>query len=628
MGRWRWPGRRSWSETGAETEAPAARLVAIGPSLSGLSCADGTPVHLGDPQIWAAEGDVPLQPLTRTRLGRRHIPRHLGGQIVEWLEDGAVLARLRLVVLPTGLRLTLRETGSEALRLEAEGLPPGWHLALRAGEGAAQGIADARGHALLSLTAAQPPGLVALRLSDPGRGAALDLIGLWPARTPRLIDPEGQVLREEQRLSLRRLAGWRGHLPRGQGAVLIRLGGQGAQVGFPVAGEVRPAAVAGVLGQALALLGADGQVNLRLALVQETPRLSIARYDWQSEEAGPFRHLGGGRTRLRAVLLEDPARTAETEAESRIDLGGWLGEDEGLWFVQGENATRGVMRPFVWAARPQPRSTRDERLARYAAEWQEILEAPRDPRWDRIAALIAAVRAAGDCGALDQVQALARVPAAAVALLWMARREGRAAALALESEAPIWWPLIPVQAWALGARAAYARLVAQLRAAGIDDAEAVAAGTMARAAGEILALRPELAAHLGRALQASGLRPQSCDVQGNASPLLPPGPAARALLDGAAQEAARRFTGLPQGVDGLRARRLAPPRIGDGGMDALLHAPFAAAEIAAGLRPAPEPPEVLRLLALRAADPAWFEAALPCALTLALTEAPCPPPRT
>ncbi|MCX7646684.1 MAG: STY4851/ECs_5259 family protein, partial [Rhodobacteraceae bacterium] len=492
-------------ETGAEAGAEPARLMASGPLLPGLACADGTRVFLGTPRIWATEGDGPLRPLAGAALNLRPLPRLLGGQVAEWVAGGAVLARLRLIVLPATLRLTLRETGPGRLRLTAEGLAQGWHLALTAGgDASAHAVADAQGRAELELAAQGAPGLVGLRLSDPGKGAALALTGLWPALEPRLIDPEGQVLRQDRQVALANLSGWRGHLPPGAGAVLLRLVGQGAQVGLAASGEVRPATHAIVLGQALALTGADGQVNLRLALGRETPRLSIARYDWSSkwssEEAGPFRHLGAGHTRLAAVCLDDPARTAETETEGRIDLGAWLGDDDGLWFIQGKNDRHGVMRPFVWAATPQPHSTREERLARFADDWRTLLERPEDPGWDRQAALIAAVRAAGDCGALDQVQALEWVPAAAAALLLMAPRAGRAAALALEGEAPIWWPLVPVADWARGLQSAHRRVSARLAAAGLEDAAAEAATAMARAAGEIVAIRPELAAHLGAAL--------------------------------------------------------------------------------------------------------------------------------
>lgn len=608
-------------ETASDTAAEPARLMASGPLLPGLAMSDGTRAHLGEPQLWAAQGDGPLMPLKGSERRLRPLPRWLGGWLAERIDGSVVLARLRLIVLPARFRLELRETAPGRLRLAVSGAEPGWHLALgTAGAAPAQAIADAGGRAELELQATGAPGLVSLRLSDPAKGAALTLTGLWPASEPRLIDPDGQVLRQDRRVALARLAGWRGHLPAGRGALLVRLGGQGAQVGFAAQGEVRPAAYAAILGQALALAGADGQVNLRLALVSETPRLEVARYDWAADEAGPVRHSGPGRLRLSAVDLDDPARTSTTEAEDRIDLAAWLGDGEGLWFVQGVHDRRGIMRPFVWAAQPRPPSTRAARLELFAADWEQLLREPADPGWDRRMALIAAVRAAGDCGALDQVQALAQVPAAAVALVLMAPRDGRAAALALETETRIWWPLVPVAAWARGVQAAYDRLRARIAAAGVAEAAKLAAEAMARAAGEIVALRPELATHLGAGLALADLPPVALRADGREEPLAVSRPTER--LANARQEAGRRFDGLPQGVGGLRAAILPSTSLGDGGMDDLLQAPLVAAEVAAGLRDPLAPPDILRLIALRAADPAYFSAALPCALTLALDRSP------
>ncbi len=114
-------------------------------------------------------------------------------------------------------------------------------------------------------------------------------------------------------------------------------------MGFTALGTLSPAAHAALLGQALALAGADGKVIWRLALKVEIPRLFIGRSDLWSEEAGPFRHLGPGRIRLSAVHLHDLARTAATEATGRIALR-LFGEDDGLGFIHGA--------PTNWASCP------------------------------------------------------------------------------------------------------------------------------------------------------------------------------------------------------------------------------------------------------------------------------------
>lgn len=147
------------------------------------------------------------------------------------------------------------------------------------------------------------------------------------------------------------------------------------------------------------------------------------------------------------------------------------------------------------------------------------------------------------------------------------------------------------------------------------DDDGISAKALARAAGEIALLRPELTAHLGQALLSAGLAPMAVSAEGSPMPLAaPPG-----RLETLAQEAARRYESLPQGADGLRASRLKVPKATNDANATLMHAPLVAAEVAAGLRPTLSPDEMLRLIALRAADITWFDAALPAALTIALT---------
>lgn len=602
-------------ETGAEDDAPPVRLALLGKRLPGLSVAAGTPVHLGQPQILGAEGEGPLRYLeAAARL--RPLPRLLGGRIVEWVENDLVLARTRLVILPADLRLDLRDRGGGLLRLDAQGLEPGWHLHLRAAGVVAQGLAGPDGRMTLDLRCAGQFGLVEIRIAEPDSGAVLELAGGCPTRGCLILDPSGRNLGTNRPLSRARLGGWRGLLPEAGGAVQLRQVSGGTRVAFPGGGMVRLSAYAGVIDQALAFEGADGRVNLRLvAGGMESCRLEIGRYDWCSDEAGPFRHLGTGRTRLHAVCLDDPARQATAEAEGRIDLAGWLGEERGLWFVQGVSDRQGVMRPFVWSARPQPNGSRDHRVQGYADDWTRLLDNPDDPGWSTAWELIAAVRGGGDAAALDQVQALARIPAAAVALVLVVPRADRAAALALETETPLWWPLVPCADWARAMDVARRRLVLRLAAIGSPEAETrrLATTALQRVAGEILTLRPELAAHLGQALAAAGEAPLALDGAGAPVPLA----VAPTRLRRLAQEAARRFDRLPDGVGRVEARALRPDFGLPDHMAPLLHAPFVVAEIAAGLRGGLTSGDNLQLIALRAADPAWFDAALPAALMMA-----------
>ena len=86
-----------------------------------------------------------------------------------------------------------------------------------------------------------------------------------------------------------------------------------------------------------------------------------------------------------------------------------------------------------------------------------------------------------------------------------------------------------------------------------------------------------------------------------------------------AQDAARNFEDLPQGVDGLRALKLAVLPATNDTNAALLHAPLIVAEAAANLRAPLSPFDLVRLIALRESNPNWFDAALPCVLSLALS---------
>jgi hypothetical protein len=232
--------------------------------------------------------------------------------------------------------------------------------------------------------------------------------------------------------------------------------------------------------------------------------------------------------------------------------------------------------------------------------------------------LISTVGEQGNVGALDQVFALAKVPAAGVALLLRAGRADLAEALALETATPLWWPTTPAEAWIEGVGSALRALTGELAEAGIEHADALdqAAQAIQRKSGRIIALRPELAAHLGHALVANSVAPIGLDANGRAVPLAVPKP--RAHLEQLAAEAAKRFDRLPRGARGVEACSITVGGALSDELRPLLDAPVVAAEAAAGLRLPLSPSDTVILLALRYADPTWFDAALPAALTLAL----------
>jgi hypothetical protein len=145
-------------------------------------------------------------------------------------------------------------------------------------------------------------------------------------------------------------------------------------------------------------------------------------------------------------------------------------------------------------------------------------------------------------------------------------------------------------------------------------AEQNAQFSVARRAHDILALRPELCEHLAIAFETTGMPPFVFDVEENVSPLRSGVPAE--TFDGLAAELARRSPEVPQGASGLpearasRAARFSP------NLRPYLDAPLVAAEIALGLRQKADMPLALRLIALRIADPLWFDSALPAAMRI------------
>ena len=154
-----------------------------------------------------------------------------------------------------------------------------------------------------------------------------------------------------------------------------------------------------------------------------------------------------------------------------------------------------------------------------------------------------------------------------------------------------------------------------------DEAAEVADHALAQRIGDIFHLRPDLAGHFCTALLEAGLfarmveRPETHE---HLSGLLLASP--EDCLVEAAQEAAKRFDRLPQGVGGLQpAERPKGFPVFNPYAQAMIDAPLLVAEMATERRSAPDVGEKLVLINLRLIDPIYFDTALPAALALRMS---------
>ncbi|QNR63102.1 DEAD/DEAH box helicase [Rhodobacter capsulatus] len=379
VGEIRFGPHRTSIATGAETDAQSLQILPFGEIFRGWRALGRLPVYQGRMRYLGADLGLPLRDL-QGQIRETPMRRVLGGRIVQWHLGGDLCAALRCVVLPADLQIDAGEIAPGVVEARAKGLPVGWRMSL-----AAAGVQTPFGTEARLDVGARDPGDIVLTLHDTASGLSLDLVRAWPARAPLLISPEGERLRSNRVLALRSIHGWRGVLPEQGAAVQLRIAKAAHAIGFAEAGQIRLASYGALLGQALAMTGADGKVNLRLVAGVETNRLEIGRYDWELPR-GDAPDLGAEPCRLTALTVAPPHELRVKEVEGPLDLSGWLSDVSGIWFVQGQSA-RGVMRPFPWSSDPLPRSTREARIETYLAQIQGLMRRPTDPGWGEIEAL-------------------------------------------------------------------------------------------------------------------------------------------------------------------------------------------------------------------------------------------------
>ena len=627
-------------QTGAEEDAPEARLLAFGETLRGWRLGGNIPVYWGDIEIHGQVESGHFAQIPESEL-RRSQGRGLCNEVIEWMRKDEILAHLRLVHVPKSVSLTLHEVSAGRIALSADGLASGWRLRLSAGDSEAVGEPQDGAADLTLDTPGTAPGLVRLRLSEPETGRVLELQAAWPAQSGMIVGPDGVRLERNQPISVKALQGWRAVTPDGMSGDLQLQLTRSRAVSLPIAGEVPIASHLPSIQAMLAQGGPDSQVNLSLVVSGwEGPRLEIRRYhDNAVVEDGRLRtgldrdapqlpetilasRLNEARrATIRAVNLRDCDRIGPIETSAWVDLASHLDQSRGTWLVQSTLEGR-VQRSVVWNPHSHAKPTRQERIDVYAHHWHELLTTPQDPDWGRAWQLISAVGEDGDIGVLDQVQALAMVPVAAITLVLRVPVEELSEALAIETAAPIFWPATRVTDFATAVWTEHLRQRQKLAQYFDDDETAeVADHALAQRIGDIVHLRPDLAGHFCAALLEAGLfarmveRPETHE---HLSGLLLASP--ENCLVEAAQEAAKRFDRLPQGVGGLQPveRPKGFPAF-DPYAQVMIDAPLLVAEMATQHRSAPNVGEKLVLINLRLIDPIYFDTALPAALALCMS---------
>ena len=626
--------RRFRVHTGSEGEGSELRLFATGETLGGWRLDGNTPVFLGRVTFYGKRGSSGTSRIPTEQL--RSAPGSaLYGQVVEWVQREETLASCTLVRVPDSARLELRETAPGCLLLNADGFKSAKRITLAAGH-CVEGADLSSGSATLSLDVrGAPPGTVEAALSDPKTGASVNLKTTWPSLKGVIVGPDDRRLEQNSPLAVESLYGWRAITPDNRkGDLQLRLQGERA-IALPVVNECSLAAHRPLIQAMLAQGGPDAQVNLSLVVGgEQSKRLEIRRYHKKAailgeelftgldrnKTAHPKNSLGTQIKRKQtityhAVNMSNPEICKSGETSAVVNLADLLGENENPWLIQTRYQGK-AQRPVVWSAAPP--STRAGRIEHYKTGLRQLLSDGENDDWGRLEKLITAARQGGDAGALDEVQAFAGVPAAALSL---AIRGADAFQLIqeLDMTVPIFWPSVRIAEFEMAVRCEHNRLVTKLSALFERDRAVEAADdALLRRVGQVMILMPELSTHFGSALMEVGVLNRvlrSHDSRDLLRPFVTSKPEER--LAELAQQAVRRFDRLPSGIRALELENRPPHLRFNRYAQAVVDAPLVSAVMSAGLRPAPNLEERLTLINLRAVDPLYFNAALPAALEVA-----------
>ena len=602
--------------TGSDEEDEMAQFVIIGETFRDWRSKSGLAVYRGDPHCLGGLGEGHLANVSRS-VRDRPVAGILGAKIVEWVSGDAVRSRAKFVVLPESLQLSAREIEHGAVALRGSGLPLEWKITLETGGAIQTAEPTEDGSVELHLNAeGNDTADLGLQLYDPTSGKTLQLERPWPVNDPVLTDPEGRRLRSNRELALESLTGWRGQLPDRGGAMSLRIAGMGEAVAFHAQGTQRLAVFHSLLSQALSLAGPDGRINLRLVNIGETPRLAIGRYDWDCETASNI-VAAKGEASFQAVSINSPIEKREMHVTGQLHLDEWLGGSPATWFVQARS-TAGIMRSFTWSGNTKSELDSGAMIEESVNLFDEMLSDVGHAGWKETTDLIRESRSAGDCSALGRVQAMVRRPEVAIALLFSAKASELPDMLELETETPIWWPLVKADKWQNAIDLGIRKLARQLTEKSFNEDEALglAKDQISRMATGIVEIRKDLRAHVAHALKNNGVQPIVNHEYGSVDELLVSQPLGT-FID-KARELAARPPEVPNGTGGLELVRMQAPSQFSAGLHPFLIGPLVVAEVAAGFAERPQPDKILKLMALRHAAPDWFDDAVSLGLNEAI----------
>lgn len=623
-------------DTGAE-EDTREEIHASGPLEYCLLDASGTPVQRGVPSILHRHPGRGFRQLVGEQLRHQIAGNrvwHAGppsqttlGRVAFAIREGAgVGARVTVNVVPANFSVReVTRSDDPQRQLRFNGVPQGWIL--RVAEGKPQmpdidGVVEMQINVSTTEQARLP-----LTLANPQGTPPLAWLLNLPRPRGEFQTIEGETLAENRDISMQTLKDWR-IVPAevGKTDLQIRLHSPSAG-GAPIVGKQvtvdQPlSAFRSLFEEMLVTGGADAELRLRvISGTTQSPRLRVRHALGETLLSGEDVLVLKDRTpvcdpalTITAIDLNDPSHVVKSGASGLSHLG------DGRWFLLP--SIRGVpMRPPRPLVRPKPEDSdgqnaprRSDRIAHFSRRFQE---ADVEKDLARLVKLSETLLANGiSPSALDEVHALAKVPSAAVRMLFRVAPSELEDTLSLELHGGQRWSFIGPVEWAKGFAEEIEALSATLAAlpAFAERASEQALDVVIARATDILRLRPALEGHVALGLQM--VDPTAIGVLAHRLGELSPGVKwpGKTLLETARAIVGRQASSAPI-LHELAARQR--PQ----GFEAfhpdvrgLIEAPLVVAEIAFGLRPRPTTKEKIELLLAVQADQSGYEVAQPAAI--------------